>query len=240
MKRTLTGRPASNAVICEASEQAMGEAKSSIASSLFLCDTVQKYEYRVGSRIIMRSGTELTKRTRGRPRAFIPSEVLDRVRAVFLAKGFAAASLDELAAAAGLNRPSLYAAFGDKEQLYIAALRFYGARSVEALDAILDGPGSIEQRLGRVYNAAIDLYTAPPHRPGCMIVGTAAVESPMHPRIGAVASELLAAIEASLERAFTKAALPKKPTPAARARMAGAILYGIAIRARLGGKAADL
>ena len=188
----------------------------------------------------MRTGTEITKRPRGRPRAFITDEVLDRVRTVFMEKGFAAASLDELAAASGLNRPSLYAAFGDKEQLYITTLRFYGARSIEGLDAILAGPGTIEQRLGKVYKAAIDLYTAPPHRPGCMIVGTAAVESPSHPRIAAVANELLAAIEKSLERAFAASDLPKKPSAAARAHMAGAILYAIAIRARLGAKAASL
>ena len=188
----------------------------------------------------MRTSTEITKRSRGRPRTFIPSEVLDRVRTVFMEKGFAAASLDELAAASGLNRPSLYAAFGDKEQLYIATLRFYGARSVEGLEAILSGPGTIEQRLGKVYKAAIDLYTAPPHRPGCMIVGTAAVESPSHPKIAAVANELLAAIEKSLERGFAASDLPKKPSPAARAHMAGAILYAIAIRARLGAKAGDL
>ena len=188
----------------------------------------------------MRTSTEITKRSRGRPRTFIPSEVLDRVRTVFMAKGFAAASLDELAAASGLNRPSLYAAFGDKEQLYIATLRFYGARSVEGLEEILAGPGTIEQRLGKVYKAAIDLYTAPPHRPGCMIVGTAAVESPSHPKIAAVANELLAAIEKSLERAFAASGLARKPSPAARAHMAGAILYAIAIRARLGAKAADL
>jgi AcrR family transcriptional regulator len=188
----------------------------------------------------MRTGTEITKRPRGRPRAFITDEVLDRVRTVFMEKGFAAASLDELAAASGLNRPSLYAAFGDKEQLYITTLRFYGARSIEGLDAILAGPGTIEQRLGKVYKAAIDLYTAPPHRPGCMIVGTAAVESPSHPRIAAVANELLAGIEESLERAFAASDLPKKPSPAARAHMAGAILYAIAIRARLGAKAAGL
>ncbi|HEY4892859.1 MAG TPA: TetR/AcrR family transcriptional regulator [Reyranella sp.] len=162
------------------------------------------------------------------------------MRTVFMEKGFAAASLDELAAASGLNRPSLYAAFGDKEQLYIATLRFYGARSVDGLEAILGGPGTIEQRLGKVYKAAIDLYTAPPHRPGCMIVGTAAVESPSHPKIAAVANELLAAIEKSLERAFAASGLARKPSPAARAHMAGAILYAIAIRARLGAKAADL
>ena len=188
----------------------------------------------------MRTGIEITKRSRGRPRGFITEEVLERVRTVFLAKGFTGASLDELAAAARLNRPSLYAAFGDKEQLYIATLRFYGATSIEGLEAILGGAGTIAQRLAKVYSAAVDLYTAPPHRPGCMIVGTAAVESPGHPKIAAVASELLAAIEKSLERAFAASDLPGKPTPAARARMAGAIMYAIAIRARLGAKASDL
>lgn len=188
----------------------------------------------------MRNSTELTKRSRGRPRAFITAEVLDRVRTVFLEKGFAAASVDELAAAAGLNRPSLYAAFGDKEQLYIHTLRFYGQKSVEGLDAVLAGAGTIEQRLSKVYKLAIDLYTAPPHRPGCMIVGTAAVESPTHPKIAAVANELLVAIEKSLERAFAASDLPREPSPAARARMAGAIMHSIAIRARLGTKAADL
>ena len=188
----------------------------------------------------MRSSTEITKRSRGRPRGFITEQVLEKVRGVFLAKGFTGASLDELATAAGLNRPSLYAAFGDKEQLYIATLRFYGTKSIEGLDAILAGPGTIQQRLARVYSAAIDLYTAPPHRPGCMIVGTAAVESPTYPKIAAAAAELLAAIEKSLERAFAASDLPAKPAPAARARMAGAIMYAIAIRARLGAKASDL
>lgn len=188
----------------------------------------------------MRTGTKPSKRPRGRPRSFDTEEVLERVRGVFLAKGFAGASLDELAAAAGLNRPSLYAAFGDKEQLYIHTLRFYGRRSVETLNAVLGGPGTIEQRLARVYMGAIDLYTAPPNRPGCMIVGTAAVEAPTHPRIAEVAAELLADIEKSIETAFAAGDLPREPTPAARARMAGAILYGIAIRARIGVKAAEL
>jgi len=188
----------------------------------------------------MRTGTEIAKRSRGRPRGFITEEVLERVRGVFLAKGFTGASLDELSAAAGLNRPSLYAAFGDKEQLYIATLRFYGTRSIAGLDAILGGKGTIQQRLAKVYSAAIDLYTAPPHRPGCMIVGTAAVESPTYPKIAAAAAELLAGIEKSLERGFATSDLAATPSPAARARMAGAIMYAIAIRARLGAKASDL
>lgn len=188
----------------------------------------------------MRTGTETQKRPRGRPRSFDTGQVLERVRGVFLAKGFAGASLDELAEAAGLNRPSLYAAFGDKEQLYIHTLRFYGERSLAALDSVLDGPGTIQQRLARMYMGSIDLYTAPPDRPGCMIVGTAAVEAPTHPRIAEVAAELLAGIEGRLEAAFAASDLPRDPAPAARARMAGAILYGIAIRARIGVKTSEL
>ena len=87
-------------------------------------------------------------------------------------------------------------------------------KSIEGLDAILAGPGTIEQRLASVYSAAIDLYTAPPHRPGCMIVGTAAVESPTYPKIADAAAELLAAIEKSLERAFAD----ERPAQEARAR----------------------
>ena len=174
---------------------------------------------------------------RGRPLSFDRDAALDRAMLLFWEHGYESTSLSQLTSTMGISPPSLYAAFGDKEQLYIATLRFYGARSVEGLEAILGGPGTIEQRLGKVYKAAIDLYTAPPHRPGCMIVGTAAVESPSHPKIAAVANELLAAIEKSLERAFAASDLPRKPSPAARAHMAGAILYAIAIRARLGAKA---
>jgi AcrR family transcriptional regulator len=175
-----------------------------------------------------------------RPREFDADAALESATRVFWARGFEQASLDALCAATGLNRSSLYAAFGDKEQLYIHTLRFYGQKSVEGLAAVLAGPGTIEQRLSKVYKVAIDLYTAPPYRPGCMIVGTAAVESPTHPRIAAVASELLAAIENSLEQAFAASDLAPEPTPAARARMAGAIMYAIAIRARLGARPADL
>jgi TetR/AcrR family transcriptional regulator, copper-responsive repressor len=196
----------------------------------------------------MRTSTEISKRPdkrpRGRPRSFITSDVLERVRAVFMAKGFAAASLDELAEAAGLNRPSLYAAFGDKEQLYIHALRFYGEKSVAGLDEILDGKGTIEHRLGRVFKAAIELYTRPPSSQGCMIVGTATVEAPSRPRIAVVALELLDRIEHSFERAFARAVtsgeLGREPSPAARARMAGAALDTLAIRARIGTKPAQL
>jgi AcrR family transcriptional regulator len=192
----------------------------------------------------MQNSTKIEKRPRGRPRGFITAEVLEGVRQVFMEKGFGGASLDELSEAAGLNRPSLYAAFGDKEQLYIHALRFYGEKSFAGLNAILGGKGPIEKRMGQVYKAAIDLYTAPPRALGCMIVGTAAVDAPTHPKIAAVAAELLAGTEKCFENAFRKAVaegeMSAEPSPAARARMAGAALDTLAIRARIGSKPAEL
>jgi len=187
---------------------------------------------------------EVIKRPRGRPRGFAPEEVLQRVRDVFIEKGFAGASLDELSEAAGLNRPSLYAAFGDKEQLYIHTLRHYGQHGVAGIDAIFGGKGPIDKRLGQVFKGAIDIYTAPPYPRGCMIVGTAAVEAPTRPKIAAAASELLQATEDAFERAFARAVaegeLAAEPLPSARARMAGAALDTLAIRARLGTKPTEL
>ena len=77
-----------------------------------------------------------------------------------------------------------------------------------------------------------------------MIVGTAAVEAPTRPRIAALAAQLLDAFEQSFERAFARAVadreLAREPSPAARARMAGAALDTLAIRARIGAKPAEL
>jgi hypothetical protein len=102
----------------------------------------------------------------------------------------------------------------------------------------------IEQRLMQVYRGAIRLYTTPPHRPGCMIINTAAVEAPSHPKIAAAASKLLADIEAVFEAAFARAVADKEisalPSPAARARVAGGVFDTLAVRARLGAGPAEL
>jgi TetR/AcrR family transcriptional regulator, copper-responsive repressor len=199
---------------------------------------------RTGTKIARKAAARATERRRGRPRGFDPDQVLARVRRVFMEKGFSGASLDDLAAAAGLNRPSLYAAFGNKEELYVRALRRYAGRNIDAMQAILSRPGTIEARLGEVYRAAVDLYTAPPKSTGCMIIGTATVEAPSSRTIAAAARELLAEIEARFEQAFARAVaageLAADPSPATRARLAGAMLDTLAVRARLGAKPTEL
>ena len=62
---------------------------------------------------------------RGRPRAYDPQVALARAAETFWKAGYAGTSLDDLVAATGMNRPSLYAAFGDKRDLYLKTLEYY-------------------------------------------------------------------------------------------------------------------
>jgi AcrR family transcriptional regulator len=92
---------------------------------------------------------------RGRPRAYDPETALGQAMATFWNAGFAATSLDDLGAAMGMNRPSLYGAFGDKRALYLATIERYRAMARDALHAALDNDRPLREALGRVYQSAL-------------------------------------------------------------------------------------
>ncbi len=78
-----------------------------------------------------------------RPRSFDPDEALDLARDVFWQQGFQGTSLDDITAATGLAKPSLYAAFGDKNALFLKVLERYHARIVAQAERIInDGPSA--------------------------------------------------------------------------------------------------
>lgn len=80
-----------------------------------------------------------------RPRSFDPDEVLDLARDVFWKNGFQGTSLDDITAATGLSKPSLYAAFGDKNALFLNILERYHARIVAHAERVInDGPSARE------------------------------------------------------------------------------------------------
>src|SRR6202044_5662 len=89
-------------------------------------------------------------RRRGRPRAFEPETALTQAMDVFWKDGFAATSLDDLSAATGLNRPSLYGAFGDKRALYLQAYRQYRKRANEALAPLFQARAPFRAKLKRI------------------------------------------------------------------------------------------
>lgn len=107
---------------------------------------------------------------RGRPRNFDPDTALDRALEVFWRHGFQAASLADLTAAMGLSKPSLYAAFGDKESLYLKALERYVALQIAHHIAIFDTEPDVRQALEKFLRTMATLLTDPTPPCGCLIV----------------------------------------------------------------------
>ena len=99
------------------------------------------------------------KRPRGRPRAYDPETALAQAAEVFWKKGYDGTSLDDLAAATGMNRPSLYAAFGDKHALYLTTLQRYRDEARRMSLSLLEDKPALRVYLARFYKAALDLYT---------------------------------------------------------------------------------
>src|SRR5437016_8158774 len=105
-----------------------------------------------------KSGAPAAPKRRGRPRAYQPEEALARALDLFRKSGFAATSLDDLSAATGMNRPSLYGAFGDKRELYIKSYARYRADSRAAMAEIFKHQAPIRERLRRMFAVALDIY----------------------------------------------------------------------------------
>src|SRR3954447_16760215 len=92
---------------------------------------------------------------RGRPRAYEPDVALGKALDLFRTTGFAATSLDDLSAATGMNRPSLYGAFGDKRELYIKTYQRYRDNARAATGDIFRLDGPLRQQLERIYAVAL-------------------------------------------------------------------------------------
>src|ERR1700688_287911 len=120
---------------------------------------------------------------RGRPRAYQPDIALGKALDLFRKGGFAATSLDDLSAATGMNRPSLYGAFGDKRELYIKSYQRYRDDARAAMLDIFRDDAPLRDRLQRIYAIALDIYLSGELGPrGCFTVMTAASEAVADPQ----------------------------------------------------------
>jgi TetR/AcrR family transcriptional regulator, copper-responsive repressor len=174
---------------------------------------------------------------RGRPRAYQPEIALGKALDLFRKDGFAATSLDDLSAATGMNRPSLYGAFGDKRELYIKSYQRYRADARAGMVDIFRGELPIRKRLERIYAAALDIYLSGEAGPrGCFTVMTAASEAVADPDIRKLVLEgffeLDRAFAACFRLAKENGELPDSTDPAVLAQLASATIHTIAIRAR--------
>ena len=185
-------------------------------------------------------------RRRGRPRAYDPQTALQRATERFWRSGYSGTSLDEICAAVGMNRPSLYAAFGDKHTLYLKALQRYWRLSLIAVrEALADSDQTLEEALMRVYDGQLSIYFSGDGLPrGCFAIGTATTEAIDDAEIRSSLAEGLRTLDADLEArirmAREKGELKDDADPAAFAVLASATLHTIAVRARAGVPLAEL
>jgi AcrR family transcriptional regulator len=174
---------------------------------------------------------------RGRPRAYQPDVALGKALDLFRKDGFAGTSLDDLSTATGMNRPSLYGAFGDKRELYIKSYQRYRDDARVATIDIFRDQLPIRQRLERIYAVALDIYLSGEAGPrGCFTVMTAASEAVFDPEIRGLVlegfSDLDRAFATCFRRARESGELPASADATILAHMASATLHTIAIRAR--------
>ena len=108
-----------------------------------------------------------------RPRSFDPDQALDLARDVFWQKGFQSTSLDDITAATGLNKPSLYAAFGDKNALFLKVLDRYHGRIVAHAERILNEGPSARDAIERWLTGFVPFCSGLKGSRGCLSVNTA-------------------------------------------------------------------
>jgi len=131
-----------------------------------------------------------------RPRSFDDGEVLRAARDQFWSTGYAAARVDDIAAATGLGKGSLYGAFGDKHQLFLRTFDDHCAGLVETVRRALDGPDArAHERLRTHVLAVADATASDVCLRGCLLAKGTAELSERDPAVAATARRTFAAIE---------------------------------------------
>jgi TetR/AcrR family transcriptional regulator, copper-responsive repressor len=177
--------------------------------------------------------------TRGRPRQYDPEQALAKATEAFWKHGYAATSLDDLVAATGMNRPSLYAAFGDKRDLYLKTLTRYQQQSRAIGAQIIADDPPLRVFLKRFYEAAFDIYlTSGDEARGCYSISTAPAQAVTDPAVRDFLAASIGGTDAFLAKQIAKARergeVPSAADPHALAQIATAALHTIAVRARVG------
>jgi len=184
---------------------------------------------------IMRNGTYMT---RGRPRKFDEGKALMAAMHVFWAKGLSATSLDDLAIAMEMNRPSIYNAFGNKENIYRQSLALFCVQLDKELEETLHSSLDLRKGLIAFFDQALEAYCANSPPMGCLMICTAPSESLSHPEVGKDLVSLIRHLDAGflkrLEKAELNGEIEKGQKLALVAKMLQAILQTLAIRSRTG------
>ena len=187
--------------------------------------------------------TTLLKRPRGRPTNFDHEEALEKALQVFWARGYEGASMAELTEALGINKPSIYAAFGNKEALFRKALARYVAGPAAFVSEAMKEP-TARLVVEKFLMQAVDFFSDKHTPNGCMIVQGALTCSASSTLIQ---QELIAyrksyedALVQRFEQAITQGDLPAHVNAAALAKYIATIHQGMSVQATSGATKKEL
>lgn len=178
---------------------------------------------------------------RGRPRIFDEEQALDAALSVFWRRGYQGASLAELTQAMGISKPSLYAAFGNKEQLYLAALDRYREQQLTRHADALAAEPDLKKAMRVFLRSVATMVTAPELPGGCMVVNSAvACDISTLPRrvVAAIGKTVdqssFDLLKARLQKELQDRNLPVNTPVEQLADYFTAIMCGIAVMAKVG------
>ncbi|MDF3067405.1 MAG: tetR [Polyangiaceae bacterium] len=177
-------------------------------------------------------------KARGRPRGFDRDAALDQAMRLFWEHGYEATSVAQLTAAIGVSAPSLYAAFGDKEALFLQAVDRYVARGGDQTEALMGDAKTAREAVARVLAEAAVRLTDPRFPRGCMVVLSAVSVSEEAARVQAELARCRGSWEermkARIERGIAEEDVPNTANPAALASFYMAVLQGMSLQAKDG------
>lgn len=177
-------------------------------------------------------------RTRGRPRSFDREAALERAMLLFWRRGFEATSISDLTAEMGITPPSLYAAFGDKERLFLEAVQRYLDQSSGCSDAIFAEEATARGAVDRLLRSAAETLTRADRPSGCMVVTAATNCCPESAGIQADLARHRAAgaerLRARIARGVAEGELPPDTDVAGLETFYTTVLQGMTVQARDG------
>ncbi len=173
-----------------------------------------------------------------RRKEFEPVEALDKAMGLFWRQGYEATSMQDLIEHLGINRQSLYDTFGDKHELFLAALDRYCSVHVLERFRMLEQPGSALTAIRQFFRSLVELAGTDKAKRGCLVANSTVELAPHDKDIGARVASALSWIEEAFHKALVRARkdgeLGERHDPRALARFLTCFAMGRSVMAKAG------